>query len=145
MRQGIASEPFAASEFAKCLNNRVNLYACGVFVNYWAPWFAATPDRKVYNPDMNPKFGLLEIKCLQVSSVLEAKYLLRDETGQLEFKKNHSYYYQVLTQLAVTGLEWCDFYVWCSADYHRETIYFKQNTWDTVKEKTDMFYFESFL
>lgn len=145
MRQGIASEPFAASEYAKCLNNQVNLYACGVVVNYWAPWLAATPDRKVYNPRMVPMFGLLEIKCPQVSSVLEAKYLLKDETGQLKLKRNHSYYYQVLTQMAVTGLEWCDFFVWCPSDYHKETIYFNEVIWVSVKEKVDMFYFNDFL
>ena len=145
MRQGLASEPFAASEYAKCLNNEINLYPCGVIVNYWSPWLAATPDRKVYNPNMTPKFGLLEIKCPQVSSVLEANYLYKDETSQLKLKRNHSYYYQILTQLAVSGLQWCDFFVWCQSDYHRETIYFNSEIWKTVKEKVDIFFFDNFL
>ena len=71
--------------------------------------------------------------------------LKKNATGQLKLKRNHSYYYQVLTQLAVTGLEWCDFFVWCQSDHLKETIYFNAEIWNTVKEKVDMFYFNDFL
>jgi hypothetical protein len=61
-----------------------------------AHWLAASPDGKVYNTAMTPPFGLLEIKCPQVSSVLGASYLLKDATGALRLNKNHIYYYRIL-------------------------------------------------
>lgn len=88
--------------------NKINLYPCGIVVSLHSPWLAASPDRKVYNPDRYSPFGLLEIKCPSVSSVLDVKYLKKDDTGVLNIKRNHNYYYQILTQLAVTGLKWCD-------------------------------------
>ncbi|XP_045178965.2 uncharacterized protein LOC123538734 [Mercenaria mercenaria] len=145
MRRGIASEEIAARKYAEALLNRINLYPCGVVVNFWAPWIAATPDRKVYNPTRNPPFGLLEIKCPLVSSILEASCLKRNTDGKLKLKRNHDYYYQVLTQLAVVGLEWCDLFVWCENDYFTETIYFNQDIWKNVKDKVDMFFFTHFI
>ena len=145
MRQGLAFEPVAAEAYAREKAYKLNLYPCGVVVSDSCPWLAASPDRKVYNPDMYPEFGLLEIKCPQVGSVLECKYLSKDQDGRLKLKRNHLYYYQVLTQLAVTGLEWCDFFLWCSNDHHSETIYFNEGVWQTVKDKVDDFYFNYFL
>ena len=95
MRQGLALEPVAAKAYAESLQHKVNLYPCGVVISLWSPWIAARPDRKVYNPERFPAFGLLEIKCPQVSSVLEVPYLVRDETGTMKLKRNHNYYYQV--------------------------------------------------
>lgn len=146
MREGLASEPIAARCYAeKALNKSVNLYPSGIIVNFWCPWLAASPDRKVYNPQRFPAFGLLEIKCPQVSSVLEAKYLVKTATGQLELRRTHPYYFQILMQLAVTGLEWCDFFVWCTNDFHVETVYFNEDVWQQVKDKVDSFFFQYFI
>lgn len=145
MRQGLASEPTAAKKYSEVCQNKVNLYPCGVVVSPWAPWIAASPDRKVYNPESFPPFGLLEIKCPQVNSVLEAQYLKKDQMGALKLNRNHQYYFQILAQLAVTGLQWCDLFVWCENDYHQETIYFNEDLWKEVKNKIDMFYFSSFI
>ena len=35
---------------------------------------------------------------------------------------NHCYYYQVQTQLLVTGFKFCDFFVWTDKDTFLETI-----------------------
>ena len=70
---------------------------------------------------------------------------MKDETGRLNLKRNHNYYYQVLAQLAVSGLDWCDFFVWCSNDNHLETIYLNRDVWNAVKDKVDLFYFNHFL
>ena len=145
MRQGIALEPTAAIDYAKINKNEVNLYPCGLIICSKAPWIAASPDRKVYNPNRLPPFGLLKIKCPQVASVIECKYLMKDGTGQLKLKRNHNYYYQILTQLAVSGLEWCDLFVWCTGDSHQETVYFNKDVWSSVKNKIDKFYFDHFI
>ncbi|KAJ8305224.1 hypothetical protein KUTeg_017216 [Tegillarca granosa] len=103
MRRGLACEPVAARSYSeKCLN-KINLYPCGIVVSLHSPLLAASSDRKVYNPDRYPPFSLFEIKCPSVSSVLD---------------------------LAVTGLKWCDLYVWCKNDDHLETIYFNKDLWD---------------
>ncbi|KAJ8307894.1 hypothetical protein KUTeg_014541 [Tegillarca granosa] len=145
MRRGLACEPVAVSAYSCKLENKVNLYPCGVVVSFSAPWLAASPDRKVYNPERNPPFGLLEIKCPSTSSVLEVNYLKKDETGSLSIKRSHSYYYQVLSQLAVTGLTWCDLYIWCENDDHLETIHFDNILWQQVKDRLDEFFFSYYL
>ena len=96
MRQGLALEPVAAKAYAESLQNRVNLYPCGVVISPWSPWLAASPDRKVYFPKRFPAIGLLEIKCPKVSSVFEVPNLAKDETGAMKLKRNYNYYYQVL-------------------------------------------------
>jgi hypothetical protein len=52
------------------MNDNVNLYPCGVIVIPFCRWLAATPDMKVYAPERNPSFGLLEIKCPDKKSCL---------------------------------------------------------------------------
>lgn len=144
MAHGIASEPEAAKKYCSVRAEAINLYPSGIVISPTSPWLAASPDRKVFDPSRQPQFGLLEIKCPQNSSVLEVKYLKRSGNN-LELRKNHIYYYQILTQLAVTGLQWCDFFVFCSSDHHLETIYFDPHIWQEVKDKVDTFFFNHFL
>ena len=47
-------------------------------------------------------------------------YLTKDkDSNVLKLKRNHDYYYQVQCQLALTGLEWCDFF-----SYINDTTFF---------------------
>lgn len=47
-------------------------------------------------------------------------YLTKDKASNvLKLKINHDYYYQVQCQLALTGLEWCDFF-----SYINDTTFF---------------------
>ena len=98
------------------MGNAVNVLPCGIVISPWCPWLAASPDRKVYNPKRGSPFGLLEIKCPVVQSVVEVDYLKKNDDQKFILKENHNYYYQILMQLAVTGLEWCDLFVWCEND-----------------------------
>jgi hypothetical protein len=106
MRRGHICEPIAGKAYATKLQNKVNLYPCGVVVNLWSPWIAASPDRKAYNPQRNPPFGLLEIKCPIVQHINEVKCLKKDADGQMKLKRNDNYFYQIMTQMAVTGLKY---------------------------------------
>ena len=150
MQRGIECEPLAAASYVEIKNNNVNLYPCGVVVSPFCPWLAASPDRKVYDPTRNEPFGLLEIKCPNVSSVLEIKdgSLKRNkDSGLLALNHNHKYYHQIQMQLAVTGLPWCDLFVWAENDndHHLETIRFDPDSWQQTKNKADCFYFDYFL
>ena len=138
--KALASEPLAVNSYSTHKSN-VNIYPCGVVVNVWVPWLAASPDRNVYNTAMISPFRLLEIKCPQVSSALEAPYLQKDSTGTLRLYRNHQYYYQILAQQAVAGLHWCDLFVWCTNDSHCTTIYFNSDLWN----KVDYFFFNNFI
>src|SRR6056300_1384636 len=127
------------------MSNTVNVIPSGIVINPWCPWLAASPDRKVYNPNRDSPFGLLEIKCPVVESVSEVDYLQKIDDQRYQLKENHNYFYQILMQLAVTGLEWCDLFVWCENDSASITIYFDANKWNSVQEKLDIFYFQYFL
>ena len=141
---GLADEPLAVEKYVDVTNYSVNIYPVGIVVNPWACWIGASPDRKVYHPARDPPVGILEIKCPRVSSVLEVKYLKRVD-DHLELNRNDQYYTQVQTQLAVTGLQWCEFFVWCQNDYHLETIYFDAAEWQVIQDKADMFFFHYYL
>lgn len=64
----------------KAMDEEVNIYPCGVVISPWSPWLAATPDRKVFCPSLDPPHGLLEIKC-PVNSLADCVYLSKDENG----------------------------------------------------------------
>ena len=150
MKLGLANEPIAAVRYCELKENKVNIYPCGCVVNCFAPWLAASPDRKVYDPSRRDPFGLLEIKCpVSIETVSKHECLEETEEGKLQLKRNHNFFYQVLCQLAVTGLPWCDFFIWCSGDksFHCETIHFEEfeEMWNTAKDRVDKFYFEHFL
>ena len=134
MADGLADEPLAVEQYAQVHGHVMNVYPCGIIVNPWASWLAASPDRKVYLPNRQPPFGILEVKCPRVSSVLDTSYLQR-VGDHLVLRRSHGYYTQVLTQLAVTGLDWCAFFVWCLNDYHMETIHVDPLAWQDIKDK----------
>ena len=167
MRWGIAEEANAATKYSEVMNDTVNLYPSGVIISKESPWIAASPDRKVYNPNRTPHFGLAEFKCSTKDDLSDVDYLTEvimietDDQGnavidpagyaattqEIVLDREHNHYFQVLTQLAVTGLEWCDFFVWCPSTevFHLETIWFDQQKWQEVKNKLDAFYFNHFI
>ena len=143
MATELAHEPVAVNRYVQVLEG-ANIYPVGIVISPWAYWIAATPDRKVYVPHRQPPIGILEVKCPCVTSVLEVTYLKR-VGDRLQLNHNHQYYTQVQTQLGVTGLEWCDFFVWCESDFHLETIYFDAEDWHAIKDKADHFFFNYYL
>nr|XP_022300975.1 uncharacterized protein LOC111109184 [Crassostrea virginica] len=144
MKRGIECEVVAAQAYSEKMDNNVNLYPSGVVVSPYSHWLAATPDRKVYCPSRDPPFGLLEIKCPDTDDLSNVK-CLREDNGQLRLKTNDNYYYQIQMQMAVTGLKWCDFYVWLDNDSHLETIDFDEEFWQKAKDKLDLFFLTYFL
>lgn len=89
MKRGLELEPSAAAQYEQVTSNRV--YPCGFVINPHAPHLSASPDRKVV--DSTGALGLLEIKCPDVDSVLECKYLSVRADGMLALKTSHEYYY----------------------------------------------------
>jgi hypothetical protein len=144
MKYGLEHEPEAAKLYSEITMN--NVYRCGFVLNPSAPHLGTSPDRKVYDPTSIPQFGLLEIKCPDKDSFVDCKYLVKNKTtGTYKLKSSHSYFYQVLGQMALTGLTWCDFFVKCRQDYHMERIHFDSDKWLDMKMSLDKFYFEFLL
>lgn len=97
---------------------------------------------KEFCPSLNPPHGLLEIKC-PVNPLANCMYLKRIENGY-HLKDTYKYYYQMITQVAVTGLEWCHFFVWRTEESHLELLRFNADIWQDMKEKIDLFFFNHF-
>ncbi|XP_062401123.1 uncharacterized protein LOC134092340 [Sardina pilchardus] len=143
MKRGLEMEPVAAVEYSALSGN--DIYPCGLVINPHAPHLGASPDRKVCDLSATPTHGLLEIKCPDKESISECGYLLCQADGKFTLKTSHEYYFQMVGQMGVTGMVWCDFFVKCRQDYHLERIHFNPSEWESMKAKLDMFFFSYFL
>ena len=72
--------------------------------------------------------SIVEIKCpfnmkdKYIVDICNNKSFLCFENNKITLKHNHEYYYQVQTQLMVSGKQFCDFVVWTQTDFHKERI-----------------------
>lgn len=81
---------------------------------------------------------LIEIKCPYssrnntiVSACSNASFFctLKDNTPSL--KKSHNYFYQIQGQMAVSGIQKCDFIVWTTQDFLVQQIAFDELFWQS--------------
>ncbi|CAG2195530.1 unnamed protein product [Mytilus edulis] len=123
MKFGIEHESAAAKLYSDITGN--NVYLCGFVMNPSVPHLGSSPDRKVYDPNTVPMYGLLEIKCPDKDSFQDCPYLKKNNDNTYKLKHVHKYYYQIIGQLALTGMQWCDFLVKC----RERTITKSEFTW----------------
>lgn len=142
MKHGIDEEPKAAKQYSEVFGR--NVYTVGFIINPSAFHLGSSPDRIVYDPEEENTFGLLEIKCPSANSVVDCKYLTF-VNNKLKLKENHEYYYQVVSQMGISGYSWCDFFVKAETDYYNERIYFDRESFLQMKNKVDSFYFSYLL
>ena len=132
---------------------KVNLFPSGLVINPKSPWLGCSPDRKVYDSSAEDDgylpFGLFETKVVKegTTNFDRVQHIHKDPiTKQLSLKRNHEYYYQVQCQLALTGLQWCDFFSYINeTTFHCERIYFDAQCFQTAKDKVDKFFFDFYL
>jgi hypothetical protein len=76
--------------------------------------------------------GVLEIKCpISISSTApDPSNLSYLKDGKLA--RNHQYFTQIQGQMAMTGREWCDFFVYTKRGHYQERILFCADYWETV-------------
>lgn len=141
MKRGVAMEPIAAAQYAEVTGN-VTL-PCGLVVNPHSPHLGASPDRKVIDKDNS--YGLLEIKCPSRQSFELCPCLCKQTDGTYKLKNSHAYHYQIMGQLGLTGMGWCDLFIQCIEDYHLERIYFDSAKWEEMKVKLDVFFFNFYI
>ena len=101
MRRGLDLEPIAVEEC--CRIREVNHYPCGFLIHPDAPWMGSSPDGIVYDPEGQPVFGLLEIKCPNVQSYVDCPYITIRE-GRHTLRRSHAYYWQIQGQMLVFWL-----------------------------------------
>ena len=154
MRRGIELEGKAAMAYANIAKGgRVNHFPSGLIIHPKCPWLGCSPYRKVYDLDalingLNP-FGLLEIKVVKEGETTfdNVRYLRKDNaTNQYTLKTTDIYYYQVQCQLALTGLDWCDFFSYIDDNLFVCTrIAFDPIFFQEAKDKVDEFFFSYYL
>lgn len=65
--------------------------------------------------------------------------------GTFKLKTSHAYFWQVQGQLLITGLKWCDFFVWAEEDYFVEWVQANKVVQQKIRQKGDSFYFNVYM
>jgi hypothetical protein len=145
MKYGIEHEGIAAESYAKLFAK--NVYRVGFIINPTCTFLGCSPDRYVLEVNgAELSWGLLEIKCSTADSLAECKFLCNDKnTGKLQLKRSHDYYYQVMGQMGITGYSWCDLFVSTQTEHHLERIEYDEAFFSNMMQKLCSFYFVYFL
>ncbi|KAL0198877.1 hypothetical protein M9458_007417, partial [Cirrhinus mrigala] len=120
MLRGLQMESEVLSNYAKL--KQVNAISVGFIIPPGAPHLGASPDGRVYDPSESPPFGLVEVKSTTNHDASQVAHL-KSENGSVSLRQSHQYYWQVQGQLAITGLEWCDFVTDTQANVYVERIW----------------------
>ena len=125
---------------SKCHEN-FKIEKSGFHISKEFPFIGASPDALVSCDCCGS--GCMEIKCPFCSrdktikeAVDQGKFCLIEDEGDIKLDKQHSYFYQIQTQLHVTKKDYCDFYVWTSKDYHLERVVKNAETWNHIVHKS---------
>jgi hypothetical protein len=144
---GLKNEKLAIDKFVQAFiaegHENVTVENCGLFISSDSPWLAATPDC-IISCDCCGK-STVEVKCpfSKKNDVLKSDgdfYIIQGDNGELSLDNKHNYYFQVQTQLGVTKCESCFFIVWTEKDIHIEEIDFDKELWDTIQNKSEIFF-----
>ena len=136
---GSSKEEAAKQQYLKAGSR--HLHRVGLLVNPAFPFLGASPDGIVCEEGA---VGIIEIKCPYsarnetiAEACTRAEFFL-DSAGKL--KHQHEHYYQVQTQLLVSGAPFCDFIVYTQHDLHVERIYPDPATMkDILKKASDLY------
>ena len=117
---------------------------CGTFLGKIKSYIAASLDG-IVTCKCHGK-GLIEIKCpysireKKISeSVRESDFLITNYNGRVTLYRNHKYYTQVISQMAIAETVFCYFVVWTPKETFMEKIIFNRNHWEKVLINLDIF------
>lgn len=142
MVRGLQMESEVLTNYAKLMV--VNVLSVGFVIPPEAPHLGASPDGRVYDPSESPPFGLVEVKSTTKHDASQVAHLKR-ENGYVRLRQSHRYYWQVQGQLAVTGLEWCDFVTDTQENVYVERIWRDVSFILKMKDKLDLFYYNTYM
>ena len=120
---------------------------CGLSLSEENLYLATFPDGIIHLT--NGEFGVIEVKCpfkhrehTIADACKDAAFCLyTNDSGQVQLKRAHNYYYQISGQLALTGAQCCDFIVWTMVEMHIERIFLDDNLWKEMVTKLSHFYY----
>lgn len=124
-------------------------------VNVLQPWLACSPDGIIiYGSNIWEK-KLLEIKCPQAGkenpifnkdyNKVNVNYLEVDENGYLQLKVSSYIYTQIQVQMYVTGMCFCDLYVYSNIKSELITVRRDESFLKETIIKLESFYFNYYL
>lgn len=142
MKRGLLMESEVLANYAELV--RVNVLPVGFIIHPNSPHLGASPDGRVYDPSESPPFGLVEVKCSTKNDVSQVAHL-KMQDGNATLRHSHTYYWQVQGQLAVSGLEWCDFVTDTLTTLTVERVWRDNHFITEMKEKLDLFYYNSYM
>ena len=115
----------------------------GLILNSCYPHLGASPDGIVYCDCHG--YGCLEVKCpyclrdASPEEVVEGASFLKKDT-KAELDKNHSYYYQVQTQIFLGEFKYCDFVAYTQKCLFIQRIFGDKSFWEEILETATNFF-----
>ena len=144
VKHGKAMEPHAKKAYQKlqkAYHRKFSSEDSGLLIHRTLPYVGASPDLLVScccGESKCPPKGICEIKCPesikdQAPTCKNWSHLV-EKDGVTSLKKTSLYYTQVQGQMAVAGVNYCDFFVYTDKGHHLERIMFDYDFWEE-KEK----------
>ena len=141
MKHGLSMEEHAKKRYAtisKKNHKDLKISDAGLVIYEELPYTATSPDLKVECKCFGE--GLVEIKCLLIRGEIPSAYNLSylqnaitsDNKNTTALKTNEAYYFHVQGQHGVTGRKYCDFFVYATAGFHLERIFFDKTLWQQM-------------
>ena len=100
-------------------------------------YLGASPDGIVVD-EAGHSIKLVEVKCPFSARDMTVKEACTEANhfvviiiinNKCQLNVNHEYYFQVMGQMAITGVHTCDFVVWTTKDFYVQTINFDSDLW----------------
>ena len=121
----------------------------GLVISDDIPYLACSADGVVRCPKCSTY--LIEVKCLWKHrknwpklAACQAGICAEKENGQLELKKNHPYFSQIQTQMAVYGLSRCVLVIYTDKGICDIEVPFDSVWWEEAKSELDTFFRDYF-
>lgn len=64
-----------------------------------------------------------------MSHLMKSACVTKTESGELQLNAQHNYMFQIMGQMKVLDLDWCDFVVWTKKGISVERIRFNPDFW----------------
>ena len=132
MKHGVSMEPHAKklySNLKRKTHKKFQVHDAGLSIDNTHPFIAASPDL-IVSCRCHGK-GLCEIKCPYIVRNKAPIHWEHIESGHLSRKS--PYFFQIQGQMEVTGLSYCDLFVYTAHGYHQERVPYDEEFAKTLK------------
>ena len=143
-------------ENRKAVGEIMQVTCCGLHLMPEKSYLGASSDGKVFCTSVDTCCnGCIEIKCpysIEKSITIELTpddiarefgdkfFIKRGDDGNLHLPSDHVYYTQVQGEMAILGVEWCDFVVYSNGCVIVDRILADLDYWYNLSEKLEEFY-----